>query len=243
VADRLPCLSPPERVRPIGHRPPPREPKAEGLAATVRAETDGLGLEHAFDCVGHPGLLQQCIDLVQKGGSVIEVKENSGGPYQESSQGLMHKLAASLEMSWIYILVYQRGSQFGVSPSGLRVSIHPRPFSSESDTRDRISDAVFFSSTSPSLVSTRMRVVRGLVSCSSISACQSFAIATMVGGMPVLLGPCGRTLSCILRKAAIVTRRTLGRGEMNVWYLSATHRNDSTPTSYYSEPIGGNSTL
>ena len=73
MADRLPWLSPLKRVRPIARRPPPCEPRTEGLAATVWAETDGLGLEYAFDCVGHPGLLQQFIDLVQKGGSVIEV--------------------------------------------------------------------------------------------------------------------------------------------------------------------------
>jgi 2-desacetyl-2-hydroxyethyl bacteriochlorophyllide A dehydrogenase len=51
----------------------PVDPTADGLDATVLAETDGLGPEYAFDCVGHPALLQQCVDLVQPGGSVIEV--------------------------------------------------------------------------------------------------------------------------------------------------------------------------
>ena len=51
----------------------PVDTKAEDLAALVKAETNGLGPEYTFDCVGHPALLQQCIELVQKGGTVIEV--------------------------------------------------------------------------------------------------------------------------------------------------------------------------
>lgn len=51
----------------------PVDPKGKDLATIVQMETDGLGPEYAFDCVGHPGLFQQCIELVQKGGTVIEV--------------------------------------------------------------------------------------------------------------------------------------------------------------------------
>jgi hypothetical protein len=44
---------------------------------------------------------------------------------QRIRRGVKGKLAGSPEVSWIYIVVYQRGSQFGVSLSSLRVSIHP----------------------------------------------------------------------------------------------------------------------
>ncbi len=49
----------------------PVDPKAEDLAAFVARETDGLGPEVVFDCVGHPVLLEQGIELVQRGGTVF----------------------------------------------------------------------------------------------------------------------------------------------------------------------------
>ncbi len=49
----------------------PVDPKAEDLAAFVRRETNGHGPEYVFDCVGHPALLEQGIELVQRGGTVF----------------------------------------------------------------------------------------------------------------------------------------------------------------------------
>jgi 2-desacetyl-2-hydroxyethyl bacteriochlorophyllide A dehydrogenase len=49
----------------------PVDPKAEDLRAFVARETDGLGPEIVFDCVGHPALLEQGIELVQRGGTVF----------------------------------------------------------------------------------------------------------------------------------------------------------------------------
>ena len=51
----------------------PVDPKSEDLAGIVKAETDGLGPEVVFDCVGHPALLEQGIELIQKGGTVFIV--------------------------------------------------------------------------------------------------------------------------------------------------------------------------
>lgn len=79
----------------------PVDPKAEDLAAIVQAETGGLGPEYAFECVGHPALLQQCVDLVQKGGTVIEVgvadpdAVASVRPYQLFEKELMIKASYS----------------------------------------------------------------------------------------------------------------------------------------------------
>jgi 2-desacetyl-2-hydroxyethyl bacteriochlorophyllide A dehydrogenase len=49
----------------------PVDPRGEDLAAVVARETDGLGPEYVFDCVGHPALLEQGIELVQRGGTVF----------------------------------------------------------------------------------------------------------------------------------------------------------------------------
>ena len=49
----------------------PVDPKEQDLAAFVKEQTDGLGPEIVFDCLGHPALLEQGIDLVQKGGTVF----------------------------------------------------------------------------------------------------------------------------------------------------------------------------
>jgi 2-desacetyl-2-hydroxyethyl bacteriochlorophyllide A dehydrogenase len=49
----------------------PVDPKTEDLAAFVKRETDGHGPEYVFDCVGHPALLEQGIELVQRGGTVF----------------------------------------------------------------------------------------------------------------------------------------------------------------------------
>ena len=49
------------------------DPRNEDLAAVLKAETDGLGPEYVFDCVGHPALLEEGIELVQKGGTVFIV--------------------------------------------------------------------------------------------------------------------------------------------------------------------------
>jgi 2-desacetyl-2-hydroxyethyl bacteriochlorophyllide A dehydrogenase len=51
----------------------PVDPKTEDLAAVLRRETDGLGPEYVFECVGHAALLEQGIELVQKGGTVFIV--------------------------------------------------------------------------------------------------------------------------------------------------------------------------
>ncbi len=49
------------------------DPKTEDLAAILKRETDGLGPEYVFDCVGHPALLEEGIEFVQKGGTVFIV--------------------------------------------------------------------------------------------------------------------------------------------------------------------------
>lgn len=49
------------------------DPKTEDLPAIVKQETDGLGPEYTFDCVGNAKLLEQAIELVQKGGTVCVV--------------------------------------------------------------------------------------------------------------------------------------------------------------------------
>lgn len=51
----------------------PVDPKTQDLAALLKQETDGLGPEYVFDCVGHPALLENGIELVQKGGTVFVV--------------------------------------------------------------------------------------------------------------------------------------------------------------------------
>ncbi len=45
----------------------------EELQAILKAETGGLGPEVIFDAVGHPALLTQALELVQRGGTVVEV--------------------------------------------------------------------------------------------------------------------------------------------------------------------------
>jgi threonine dehydrogenase-like Zn-dependent dehydrogenase len=49
------------------------DPKTEDLAGIVKDKTGGLGPEVVFDCVGHPRLLEQAVELVQKRGTVLEV--------------------------------------------------------------------------------------------------------------------------------------------------------------------------
>ena len=49
----------------------PVDPKSQDLAAVVKEQTNGLGPEIVFDCLGHPALLEQGIQLVQKGGTVF----------------------------------------------------------------------------------------------------------------------------------------------------------------------------
>lgn len=49
------------------------DPRTEDLAAVLMRETDGLGPEYTFDCVGHHKLLEEGIRLVQKGGTVFVV--------------------------------------------------------------------------------------------------------------------------------------------------------------------------
>lgn len=49
------------------------DPKTEDLPAILKRETDGLGPEYTFDCVGNAKLLEQAIELVQKGGTVFVV--------------------------------------------------------------------------------------------------------------------------------------------------------------------------
>jgi L-iditol 2-dehydrogenase len=49
------------------------EPKTEDLPAILKRETDGLGPEYTFDCVGNAKLLEQAIELVQRGGTVCVV--------------------------------------------------------------------------------------------------------------------------------------------------------------------------
>jgi len=49
----------------------PVDPKNQDLAAFVKEQTNGLGPEIVFDCLGHPALLEQGIELVQKGGIVF----------------------------------------------------------------------------------------------------------------------------------------------------------------------------
>ncbi|HEV8662000.1 MAG TPA: alcohol dehydrogenase catalytic domain-containing protein [Candidatus Methylomirabilis sp.] len=45
----------------------------EDLPAILQAETGGLGPEIIFDAVGNPTLLTQALELVQRGGTVVEV--------------------------------------------------------------------------------------------------------------------------------------------------------------------------
>jgi threonine dehydrogenase-like Zn-dependent dehydrogenase len=49
------------------------DPKTEDLAGIVRSKTGGLGPEVVFECVGHPRLLEQAVELVQRRGTVLEV--------------------------------------------------------------------------------------------------------------------------------------------------------------------------
>jgi len=49
----------------------PVDPKTQDLAAFVKDQTNGLGPEIVFDCLGHPALLEQGLELVQKGGTVF----------------------------------------------------------------------------------------------------------------------------------------------------------------------------
>ncbi len=51
----------------------PVDPRSRDLSVLLSQETDGLGPEYVFDCVGHPALLEQGIELVQKGGTVFIV--------------------------------------------------------------------------------------------------------------------------------------------------------------------------
>ena len=49
------------------------DPKTEDLAGVVKARLGSHGPEVVFDCVGHPRLLEQAVELVQKRGTVQEV--------------------------------------------------------------------------------------------------------------------------------------------------------------------------
>jgi len=49
------------------------DPKNEDLPAILKRETDGLGPEYTFDCVGNHKLLEEGLRLVQKGGTVFVV--------------------------------------------------------------------------------------------------------------------------------------------------------------------------
>ncbi|MBI4390688.1 MAG: alcohol dehydrogenase catalytic domain-containing protein [candidate division NC10 bacterium] len=49
------------------------DPMREDLPAILREETDGLGPEVVFEAVGHPALLTQALEFVQRGGTVVEV--------------------------------------------------------------------------------------------------------------------------------------------------------------------------
>ncbi len=51
----------------------PVDPKTEDLPALLRRETNGLGPEYVFDCVGNAKLLEEGVELVQKGGTVFVV--------------------------------------------------------------------------------------------------------------------------------------------------------------------------
>ena len=51
----------------------PVDPKTQDLAAILKKETDGLGPEYIFECVGNAKLLEEGIELVQKGGTVVVV--------------------------------------------------------------------------------------------------------------------------------------------------------------------------
>ena len=51
----------------------PVDSKHEYLPAIIKRETDGLGPEYIFDCVGNAKLLEEGIELVQKGGTVFIV--------------------------------------------------------------------------------------------------------------------------------------------------------------------------
>lgn len=77
----------------------PVDPKGENLPAILKRETDGLGPEYVFDCVGNAKLLEQGIELVQKGGTVfvMGVADPEGvasvRPYQLFEKELMIKAA------------------------------------------------------------------------------------------------------------------------------------------------------
>jgi 2-desacetyl-2-hydroxyethyl bacteriochlorophyllide A dehydrogenase len=49
----------------------PMDPKTQDLAAFLKQETEGLGPEYVFECVGKAALLEEGIELVQKGGTVF----------------------------------------------------------------------------------------------------------------------------------------------------------------------------
>lgn len=49
----------------------PVDPTNQDLAAFVKDQTGGLGPEIVLDCLGHPALLEQGIELVQRGGTVF----------------------------------------------------------------------------------------------------------------------------------------------------------------------------
>lgn len=49
------------------------DPKTEDLPAILKRETNGLGPEYVFDCVGHHKLIEEGIQLVQKGGTIFVV--------------------------------------------------------------------------------------------------------------------------------------------------------------------------
>jgi 2-desacetyl-2-hydroxyethyl bacteriochlorophyllide A dehydrogenase len=51
----------------------PLDSRADDLPAIVKRETNGLGPEYIFDCVGNAKLLEEGIELVQKGGTVFIV--------------------------------------------------------------------------------------------------------------------------------------------------------------------------
>lgn len=49
----------------------PVDPKTQDLAAILKKETDSLGPEYVFECAGHGALLEQGIEVVQKGGTIF----------------------------------------------------------------------------------------------------------------------------------------------------------------------------
>ena len=47
------------------------DPTTDDVFAQAFALTNGIGVDYAFECVGHPALIRQCIDLLDWGGSCV----------------------------------------------------------------------------------------------------------------------------------------------------------------------------